>query len=133
MVTMERLASWSIPTFERLAVSLVQALLGLLLLAGPVLGAEVPAAARDALAPVTRMIGTLVAIAIGLGIAISGAVIVWGAIEKTMAGASSEAEHHAQRRIANGITGLIWMFVASVIVGTLTAIAAAYGLIDSPL
>jgi hypothetical protein len=130
---MERLAYESIPTFERLAVSLVQALLGLLLLAGPVLGAEVPAAARDALAPVTRMIGTLVAIAIGLGIAISGAVIVWGAIEKTMAGASSEAEHHAQRRIANGITGLIWMFVASVIVGTLTAIAAAYGLIDAPL
>jgi len=130
---MERLAYGSIPKFERLAVSLVQALLGLLILAGPVLGAEVPAAARDALAPVTRMIGTLVAIAIGLGIAISGAVIVWGAIEKTMAGASSEAEHHAQRRIANGITGLIWMFVASVIVGTLTAIAAAYGLIDAPL
>lgn len=95
-------------------------------------GAEVPAGAREALAPVTQMIGTLVAIAIGLGIAISGAVIVWGGIEKTMAGANAEAEHRAQRRIANGISGLIWMIVASVIVGTLTAIAVAYGLIDPP-
>jgi len=55
------------------------------------------------------MIGTLVAIAVGLGIAISGAVIVWGGIENTMAGSSTESEHRAQRRIANGITGLIWM------------------------
>jgi len=133
MITMERLTRRSIITLQRLVISFNQALLWLVLLAGPVMGADVPAGARDALAPVTRMIGTLVAIAIGLGIAISGAVIVWGAIEKTMAGASSEAEHHAQRRIANGITGLIWMFVASVIVGTLTAIAAAYGLIDAPL
>lgn len=100
--------------------------------ATPVTAADVPAGARDALAPVTRMIGTLVAIAIGLGIAIAGAVIVWGGIEKTMAGANAEAEHRAQRRIANGITGLMWMVVASVIVGTLTAIAVAYGLIDPP-
>lgn len=100
--------------------------------AGPVVAADVPAGAREALAPVTRMIGTLVAIAIGLGIAICGAVIVWGGIEKTVAGANAEAEHRAQRRIANGITGLIWMIVASVIVGTLTAIAVAYGLIDQP-
>ncbi len=100
--------------------------------ATPVTAADVPAGARDALEPVTRMIGTLVAIAIGLGIAIAGAVIVWGGIEKTMAGANAEAEHRAQRRIANGITGLMWMVVASVIVGTLTAIAVAYGLIDPP-
>jgi hypothetical protein len=105
----------------------------LAVLATPAAGADVPAEARDALAPVTRMIGTLVAIAIGLGIAIAGAVIVWGGIEKTMAGANAEAEHRAQRRIANGITGLMWMVVASVIVGTLTAIAVAYGLIDPPL
>ena len=100
--------------------------------ASPVLAVEVPAGARDALAPVTRMIGTLVAIAIGLGIAICGAVIVWGGIEKTMAGANADAEHRAQRRIANGINGLFWMIGASVIVGTLTAIAVAYGLIDPP-
>ena len=118
---------------SRLAVGIPVGFLAIALCATPALGAEVPEGARQALAPVTRMIGTLVAIAIGLGIAISGGVIVWGAIEKTMAGSSSEAEHRAQRRIANGITGLIWMFVASVIVGTLTAIAAAYGLIDSPL
>jgi hypothetical protein len=74
----------------------------------------------------------MVAIAIGLGIAISGAVIVWGAIEKTMAGSSSESEHRAQKRITNGIAGLAWMLVASVIVGTLTAIGVAYGLIDTP-
>ena len=98
----------------------------------PVLAVDVPAGARDALAPVTRMIGTLVAIAIGLGIAICGAVIVWGGIEKTMAGANADAEHRAQRRIANGINGLFWMIGASVIVGTLTAIAVAYGLIDPP-
>ena len=98
----------------------------------PVLAVDVPAGARDALAPVTRMIGTVVAIAIGLGIAICGAVIVWGGIEKTMAGANADAEHRAQRRIANGINGLFWMIGASVIVGTLTAIAVAYGLIDPP-
>ena len=98
----------------------------------PALAADVPAGARDALAPVTGMIGTLVAIAIGLGIAICGAVIVWGGIEKTMAGANADAEHRAQRRIANGINGLFWMIGASVIVGTLTAIAVAYGLIDPP-
>lgn len=100
--------------------------------ASPVLAVDVPAGARDALAPVTRMISTLVAIAIGLGIAICGAVIVWGGIEKTMAGANADAEHRAQRRIANGINGLFWMIGASVIVGTLTAIAVAYGLIDPP-
>lgn len=104
----------------------------LLALTTPVLAADVPAGAREALAPVTRMIGTLVAIAIGLGIAISGAVIVWGGIEKTMAGSNAESEHRAQRRIANGINGLLWMIGASVIVGTLTAIAVAYGLIDPP-
>ena len=108
------------------AVSLVLAV------GSPVLAVDVPAGARDALAPVTRMIGTLVAIAIGLGIAICGAVIVWGGIEKTMAGANADAEHRAQRRIANGINGLFWMIGASVIVGTLTAIAVAYGLIDPP-
>lgn len=103
-----------------------------LVLTSTALAADVPAGARDALAPVTRMIGTLVAIAIGLGVAICGAVIVWGGIEKTMAGANAEAEHRAQRRIANGINGLFWMIGASVIVGTLTAIAVAYGLIDPP-
>ncbi len=109
------------------------AAVGLMLALGsPALAADVPAGARDALAPVTRMIGTLVAIAIGLGIAICGAVIVWGGIEKTMAGANADAEHRSQRRIANGIHGLFWMIGASVIVGTLTAIAVAYGLIDPP-
>jgi hypothetical protein len=121
-----------LPTRRLGLVASVSALAMLLMPATVTLGAEVPSSAREALAPVTRMIGTLVAIAIGLGIAISGAVIVWGGIEKTMAGANAEAEHRAQRRIANGITGLIWMIVASVIVGTLTAIAVAYGLIDPP-
>ncbi len=99
---------------------------------GDVAFAAVPAGARQALAPVTRMIGTLVAIAIGLGIAISGAVIVWGGIEKTLAGSNADAEHRAQRRIANGIQGLVWMILAGVIVSTITAIAVAYGLIDRP-
>jgi hypothetical protein len=120
------------PLCPRLSASLAAALLMSIVLAGPALAADVPAGARDALAPVTRMIGTLVAIAIGLGIAICGAVIVWGGIEKTMAGSNAEAEHRAQRRIANGISGLLWMIGASVIVGTLTAIAVAYGLIDTP-
>ena len=64
----------------------------------------------------TKMIATLVAIAIGLGIAICGAVIVWGGIEKTLAGANQDAEHRAARRIQNGIHGLVWMILASVIV-----------------
>jgi small-conductance mechanosensitive channel len=101
--------------------------------ASPVLGADaVPSGARQALAPVTRMIGTLVAIAIGLGIAICTAVIVWGGIEKMLAGANSESEHKAQRRISNGIMGLVWMVVASVVVSVITAIAVAYGLIEKP-
>lgn len=117
---------------QRIGVAPLAAAGLMLALVSPALGADVPAGARDALAPVTRMIGTLVAIAIGLGIAICGAVIVWGGIEKTMAGANADAEHRAQRRIANGINGLFWMIGASVIVGTLTAIAVAYGLIDPP-
>ena len=104
-----------------------------LMAASPVLGVDtVPAGAREALAPVTQMITTLVAIAIGLGIAICTAIIVWGGIEKMLAGANSEAEHRAQRRIGNGITGLVWMVVASVVVSVITAIAVAYGLIEQP-
>ena len=99
----------------------------------PVLAAEtVPSGAQKALAPVTKMIATLVAIAIGLGIAICGAVIVWGGIEKTLAGANTDAEHRAQKRITNGIMGLVWMVLAGVIVSTITAIAVAYGLIEKP-
>jgi len=104
-----------------------------LIAAAPVLAADpVPSGAREALAPVTRMIGTLVAIAIGLGIAICTGVIVWGGIEKMLAGANSEAEHKASRRIQNGIMGLVWMVVASVTVSVITAIAVAYGLIEKP-
>ena len=104
-----------------------------LICASPALGAEaVPSGAREALAPVTRMIGTLVAIAIGLGIAICTGVIVWGGVEKMLAGANSEAEHKASRRISNGIMGLVWMVVASVVVSVITAIAVAYGLIERP-
>ena len=88
----------------------------------PAAAAEtVPSGAQAALAPVTKMIATLVAIAIGLGIAICGAVIVWGGIEKTLAGANTD-----------GITGLVWMVLAGVIVSTITAIAVAYGLIEKP-
>jgi hypothetical protein len=101
--------------------------------ASPALGAEaVPSGAQKALAPVTKMITTLVAIAIGLGVAVCTAVIVWGGIEKMLAGPNSEAEHKASRRITNGITGLVWMIVASVVVSVITAIAVAYGLIERP-
>ena len=100
--------------------------------ASPSLAASVPSGARAALAPVTKMIATLVAIAIGLGVTICGAVIVWGGIEKTLAGANQDAEHRAARRIQNGIHGLVWMILASVIVSTITAIEVAYGLIDTP-
>jgi hypothetical protein len=104
-----------------------------LICASPVFGADaVPSGAREALAPVTRMIGTLVAIAIGLGIAVCTGVIVWGGIEKMLAGPNSEAEHKASRRITNGIMGLVWMVVASVVVSVITAIAVAYGLIERP-
>jgi hypothetical protein len=80
---------------------------------------SVPAGAREALGPVT-------------GIAFSVAVIVWGGVEKTLAGSNADAEHRAQRRIANGIQGLVWMILAGVIVSTITAIAVAYGLIERP-
>ena len=78
------------------------------------------------------MIAPLAAIAIGLGIAICGAVIVWGGIEKTLAGSNADAEHRSQKRIQNGIMGLVWMVLAGVIVSTITAIAVAYGLIEKP-
>jgi small-conductance mechanosensitive channel len=111
----------------------VAATLLLLIWVGPVLGADsVPAGAQKALAPVTKMIATLVAIAIGLGVTICGAVIVWGGIEKTLAGANADAEHRAQKRITNGVMGLVWMVLAGVIVSTITAIAVAYGLIEKP-
>lgn len=119
-------------TYRRLIAALSAAAFWLMA-ASPVLGADpVPSGAREALAPVTRMIATLVAIAIGLGIAICTAVIVWGGIEKMLAGANSETEHRAQRRISNGILGLVWMVVASVVVSVITAIAVAYGLIEKP-
>ena len=111
----------------------VAATLLLLTWVGPAFAADsVPSGAQKALAPVTKMITTLVAIAIGLGIAICGAVIVWGGIEKTLAGANQEAEHRAQKRITNGVMGLVWMVLAGVIVSTITAIAVAYGLIEKP-
>ena len=104
-----------------------------LLAAHPALAAgSVPPAAQKALQPVENMIAALVAITIGLGVAISGAVIVWGGIEKSLAGSNAEAEHRAHKRIENGIHGLVWMFAASVIVGTITALAVAYGLIGQP-
>ena len=53
-------------------------------------------------------------------------------IEKTLAGANADTEHRAQKRITNGVMGLVWMVLASVIVGTITAIAVAYGLIEKP-
>lgn len=129
---LDRNSHRALVTLDRTVLSLLHGLLWLVITTGTAYGAEVPTGARQALAPVVQMISTLVAIAIGLGIALSGAVIVWGAIEKTMAGSSSESEHRAQKRIVNGITGLAWMLVASVIVGTLTAIGVAYGLIDPP-
>jgi small-conductance mechanosensitive channel len=111
----------------------VAATLLLLIWVGPVLAADsVPAGAQKALSPVTKMIATLVAIAIGLGVTICGAVIVWGGIEKTLAGSNADAEHRAQKRVTNGVMGLVWMVLAGVIVSTITAIAVAYGLIEKP-
>ena len=129
---MRRLTWHSPATHLRLITVCTVALVWLTVGSSLVAAASVPTGAKDALAPVTKMIATLVAIAIGLGVAISGAVIVWGGIEKTLAGSNQDAEHRAQRRIENGIHGLVWMILASVIVSTITAIAVAYGLIDAP-
>ena len=129
---MQRLSAHAAFPYLRLAAPFALALLWLAV-GSPVLAAgSVPTGAKEALAPVTKMIATLVAITIGLGVAICGAVIVWGGIEKTLAGANQDAEHRAHRRIENGIHGLVWMILASVIVSTITAIAVAYGLIDPP-
>lgn len=132
MQTMRRLTAHQPVAHLRLITAFAVALLWLIADSSMVAAASVPAGAKDALAPVTKMIGTLVAIAIGLGVAICGAVIVWGGIEKTLAGSNQDAEHRAHRRIQNGIHGLVWMILASVIVSTITAIAIAYGLIDRP-
>lgn len=129
---MGRLTPQTPLTYLRLSVPLAVALLWLTVGAAVFATDPVPAGAKEALAPVTKMIGTLVAIAIGLGVALCGAVIVWGGIEKTLAGANQDAEHRAHRRIENGIHGLVWMILASVIVSTITAIAVADGLIERP-
>ncbi len=129
---MPRLTRACTPTYLPLIAASAAVLL-LLIVVGPVAAADsVPPGAKEALAPVTKMLGTLVAIAIGLGITICGAVIVWGGIEKTVAGSNADAEHRAQKRITNGITGLVWMILAGVVVSTITAIAIAYGLIAPP-
>ncbi len=123
----------SIGRRARRATAVATAALPWLAGSSPALGADVvPKSAQKALAPVTAMIGTLVAIAIGLGIAVCAAVIVWGGIEKMLAGSNAEAEHRASRRISNGIMGLVWMFVAGVIVSVIAAIAVADGLIAKP-
>jgi hypothetical protein len=128
MSTRPRFTATYLPLIAGFAVALLW-----LTWASPALGAEtVPSGAQKALAPVTKMITTLVAIAIGLGVAVCTAVIVWGGIEKMLAGPNSEAEHKASRRITNGIMGLVWMIVASVVVSVITAIAVAYGLIERP-
>jgi hypothetical protein len=129
---MRRLIRHSSAAYLRLFAAGAVALLWLALASAALAAGSVPAGAKEALAPVTKMITTLIAIAIGLGVAICGAVIVWGGIEKTLAGANQDAEHRASRRIQNGIHGLVWMILASVIVSTITAIAVAYGLIDRP-
>ena len=120
------------PRPRRLAAALGPALAWLAASPPALASNTVPKGAQQALAPVTAMIGTLVAIAVGLGIAVCTAVIVWGGIEKMLAGSNSEAEHKAQRRISNGIMGLLWMIVASVVVSVIAAIAVAYGLIEKP-
>jgi hypothetical protein len=65
------------PAFAAAYLPLIAGLAATLLLliwVGPVLAADsVPSGAQKALAPVTKMIATLVAIAIGLGIAICSA------------------------------------------------------------
>ena len=129
---MARLASHSTRAYLLLIAPFAVTLLWLAVSSPVLADGAVPTGAKEALAPVTKMITTLVAIAIGLGIAICGAVIVWGGIEKTLAGSNQDAEHRSQRRIQNGIHGLVWMILASVIVSTITAIAVAYGLIDRP-
>lgn len=129
---MHRLTRRSLATYLRLIAPFLVVLLWLAVSSSVFAADPVPKGAKDALAPVTTMIATLVAIAIGLGITISGAVIVWGGIEKTLAGSNQDAEHRAAKRIQNGIHGLVWMILASVIVSTITAIAVADGLIDRP-
>jgi hypothetical protein len=120
---MRRLTRHSLAAYLRLFAAGAVALLWLALASAALAAGSVPAGAKEALAPVTKMITTLIAIAIGLGVAIC---------EKTLAGANQDAEHRASRRIQNGIHGLVWMILASVIVSTITAIAVAYGLIDRP-
>src|ERR1700693_5352468 len=99
---MQRLNQRSPLAYLRLITVFAVALLWLTAGSSLVAAASVPPGAKEALAPVTKMIATLVAITIGLGVAVSGAVIVWGGIEKTLAGANAEAEHRGQRGIAKG-------------------------------
>ena len=96
---MARLTSHSTRAYLRLIAPFAVTLLWLAVSSSVLAADAVPTGAKEALAPVTKMITTLVAIAIGLGIAICGAVIVWGGIEKTLAGSNQDAEHRSQRRI----------------------------------
>ena len=73
---MQRLTPRSPLAYLRPITVFIVALLWLTAGSSLVAAASVPPGAKEALAPVTKMIATLVAITIGLGIAISGAVIV---------------------------------------------------------
>ena len=87
-----------------------------------VAAASVPPGAKEALAPVTQMIATR-RDHDRPGIAIRGKGHRVGWHREDLAGSNQDAEHRARKRITNGIHGLVWMILASVIVSTITAIA----------
>jgi lysylphosphatidylglycerol synthetase-like protein (DUF2156 family) len=84
---------------------------------------------KAALAPIKSTLNTLVLIGIGVGVTICVIMLVYGGIEKILAGSNIQAEAHAQRRIANAIVGLVVIGSASTIAYLIVAILSANGVI----
>jgi Type IV secretion system pilin len=90
-------------------------------------------AATDAMKPVTSTLNTIVEVAIGIGVAICIVMLVYGGIEKMLAGSNIQAETQARRRIANAIVGLVVICSASTIAAVIVAVLKMNGVIPQGL
>jgi Type IV secretion system pilin len=84
---------------------------------------------KAALAPIKATLNTLVLIGIGIGVTICVIMLIFGGVEKILAGSNVAAETQAQRRIANAIIGLVVIGSASTIAYLIVAILSANGVI----
>jgi hypothetical protein len=90
-------------------------------------------ASADAIKPITSTLNMIVALAIGVGVVICIVMLVWGGIEKMLAGSNVQAETKASRRIANAIVGLVVICSASTVAALIVAVLKMNGVIPQGL